>query len=357
MKIRLFPRLGIAAFTFLAAVAHAATVPASHPEIHYEGRFDPASSDHESIGIIWQASRISFEFTGDSIELLFSSASGQNFFDLSLDDQTHLVELRKNRPPQNTRFENLGPGPHRLTLFKRSEADAGHVRFEGIQLAPDGKLLRLAPPSYANKFLFLGDSITAGACNEDRDSDQWEDRRTHNAAKSYAAFTADALNADHRNISVSGMGISIGWVPKRAGEIWDRVYPEIESRRAALTAWTPDVIFLNYGENDDSYTTANKFPFPADFTERYIQLVREIRRAYPAAQIVILRGGMTGGARSERLRSPWEAAVAQLESEDPRLTHFVFQHFSRRHPRVADARTLADELTAWLRIQPFAARH
>jgi len=211
MKLRLLS-FATAAFAVLAVHASAATIPASHPEIHYEGRFDTSFSD--SIGIIWQASRISFEFTGDSVELLFSAAKGQNFFDLTLDDKTHVIELLENQPPAKTRLENLGPGPHRLTLFKRSEADAGHVRFDGVQLSSDGKLLRFNRPSYAHKFLFLGDSITAGACNEDGDTDQWENRRTHNAAKSYAAFTAQAFDADHRNISVSGMGIAMGWVPK-----------------------------------------------------------------------------------------------------------------------------------------------
>ncbi len=338
-----------AAFALTTFAAPANTIPASHPNIHYEGRFDVSASDRNSIGVIWQASRITFTFEGDSIELLFSAPKGQNYFDALLGDTTHLVEINESQPPKNTRFENLGPGPHRLILFKRSEADAGHVHFEGLRLSPDGKLLQVDRPTYAHQFLFLGDSITVGACNEDGDTDQWEDRRTHNAAKSYAAFTAAAFNADHRNISVSGMGISAGWVSKRAGEIWNGVYPEIESPRADLSAWTPDVVFLNYGENDDSYTTAKDLPFPADFTERYIQLVRDIRRTFPAAQIVILRGGMTGGACSERLRQPWEAAVAQLEAEDSRLTHFVFQHFSRRHPRVADARAMADELIAWLR--------
>jgi len=84
--------------------------------------------------------------------------------------------------------------------------------------------------------------------------------------------------------------------------------------------------------------------------------VREVRRAYPSARIVILRGGMTGGAVSERLRIPWEAAVTRLEPEDPRLTRFVLQHFSRSQPRVADDRVLADELIAWLRTQAFLRR-
>lgn len=351
---RRFIALALSAFVAVLASEASTTIPASHTEIRYEGRFD--AHDTDAVGVIWQASRIALAFEGDSIELLFSGAKGQSFFDATLDGQTHLVEVRENQPPKNVRFEKLSPGPHTLVLFKRSEADAGHVRFLGVKLPDGGKLLAASVPKYPLRFQFFGDSITVGACNEDGEADQWEDRRTHNAAKSYAAFTAAAFDADHRNISVSGMGISAGWVPKRTDEIWDRLYPEIGSPRADLTGWSPDVIFLNYGENDDSFTRAKELPFPADFTERYVQLVRDIRQAYPSAQIVLLRGGMTGGARSERLRSPWERAVAQLESEDPHVAHFVFQHWSRTHPRVADDRAMADELIAWLRTQPFIVR-
>ncbi len=350
--------LALSPLTLVLAAANAdssTSIPPSHPEIRYEGRFDTRDRD-DHIAIIWQASRIHLGFDGDSLELLFSDAKGQNFFDATIDGHTSIVEVREGSAPKNARFQNLGPGPHRLTLFKRSEADAGHVRFLGVKLAAGGKLLPLPAATPRLRFQFFGDSITAGACNEDGDTDQWEDRRTHNAANSYAAMTAAAFDADHRNISVSGMGISIGWVEKRTGEIWDRLYPEIGSPRADLTDWIPDAIFLNYGENDDSFTKAHDLPFPADFTERYVAVVRDIRRAFPSAHIVILRGGMAGGAQSERLRDPWERVVTQLEAGDARLTHFVFNHWSRTHPRVADARAMADELITWLRPQPFIDR-
>jgi hypothetical protein len=64
---------------------------------------------------------------------------------------------------------------------------------------------------------FIGDSITVGACNEDGDADQWENRRTHNAAMSYAALTAEAFSADHRNIAVSGMGVGSVLKPAKSG--------------------------------------------------------------------------------------------------------------------------------------------
>jgi lysophospholipase L1-like esterase len=200
---------------------------------------------------------------------------------------------------------------------------------------------------------FFGDSITVGACNEDGDTDQWDNRRTHDAALSYATLTAAAFSADYRNIAVSGMGIATGWVDKKAGEVWDKTYPNPASPRADPTQWVPQVIFVNFGENDDSFSRAHGQPFPAGYTDGYIALIRAIRAAYPAAHIGLLRGGMYGGAQSEPFRQAWESAVTQLEAADPAISHFVFAHWTRSHPRVADDRAMADELIAWLKQQPF----
>jgi lysophospholipase L1-like esterase len=128
------------------------------------------------------------------------------------------------------------------------------------------------------------------------------------------------------------------------------------SPRADLTNWVPQVVFVNFGENDDSYTRVHGQPFPAGYTDGYVALVRAIRAAYPSAHIVLLRGGMFGGAQSEPLRTAWESAVTQLEAGDHAVSHFVFTHWTRNHPRVADDRAMADELTAWLKQQPFMQR-
>jgi lysophospholipase L1-like esterase len=328
-------------------------VPASDARFLYEGRFDPSRLSAGPV-VIWQGSRIRLDFEGDSLALHFTDVQGQNFFDAEIDGRTTLVELISDAPARGTTFSGLGAGRHRLVLFKRSEAAAGTVRFRGVELGSDAEAFAPKPPSYRRAMLFIGDSITAAACNEDGAEDQWEDRRTHNNAKSYGAFTAAAFDANYRNIAVSGMGIAIGYTPIKAGETWDRVYPDPRSPRADLAAWTPDIVFVNLGENDDSYPRSQDIPFPAaDYTEGYVALAQALRVAYPGAQIVILRGGMFGGAQSERLRLAWETAVTRMESSDPKLTHFVFSHWAKTHPRVADHRAMADELTAWLRTQPF----
>ena len=333
------------------AVSPMQTIPAEDPRLRYEGRFD--QSDPAAPAVIWQGSRIAIDFEGSALAVRFDWVEGQNYFDVTVDGTPAVVAVNNAGQSRLTFPYPLGSGSHRLTLFKRSEAAVGIARFRGIEIALGAHASEAAPPRYKLKLQFFGDSITAGACNGDGDTDQWDLFATHNNAESYAAFTAAALEADYRNISVSGMGIVTGYVPHRAGQIWDRLYPVASSPRAELAAWVPDVICLNFGENDDSFTHNAKLPFPTSFTAAYVALVRAIRSAYPAAHIVILRGGMHGGANSEALHDAWGAAVRKLKAGDPRIYSYVFQHWSTNHPRVSDHRLMAEELTTWLGKQRF----
>jgi lysophospholipase L1-like esterase len=323
----------------------------SDPRFRYEGRFDTTNAAGPVI--IWQGSRIAIDFEGSLLVLRFERLQGQTFFDIAIDGTNHLLAIRGGEESRFVFQPELGAERHRLTLFKRSEADAGTVRFKGIEIAAGAQVWLPAEPDYRLAMVFFGDSITVGACNEDGDTDQWDDRLTHNNALSYAALTASAFSADYRNIAVSGMGVATGWFPLRAGQVWDRLYPSAASPPADLSAWKPDVVFVNLGENDDSYSTAKGKLFPTVFAREYVELIRAIREAYPAAQIVLLRGGMFGGSQSTPLREAWESAVAELERHDPKIAHFVFTHWSKNHPRVADDRAMAEELIAWLKKQKF----
>jgi lysophospholipase L1-like esterase len=325
--------------------------PAADGRFRYEGRID--FSDTNAPVLIWQASRIRIDFEGNAVRLLFGGAKGQNYFNAQVDGSNTVVEANEEMPIQPAVLSGFGPGQHHLELFKRSEANAGTVHFEGIEIAPHAAVRASSPPHYKLAMEFIGDSITVGACNEDGAADQWDNRRTHNCALSYATLTADAFAADYRNIAVSGMGVAIGWVPMKAGQIWDRLYPDTNSQTADLHAWIPNVVFVNLGENDGSYPTAHGQPFPTNFTSAYVALVSAIRAAWPEAHIVLLTSGMYNGAQNPSLREAWESAVTQLEATDKGISHFVFTHWTSTHPRVADDRIMADELTAWLKQQDF----
>jgi len=169
---------------------------------------------------------------------------------------------------------------------------------------------------------------------------------------SYGAMTAAAFNADYRNIAVSGMGVVVGWVPFRAAEAWTGSIRTLNhSGRISLFAARRSV--REPRRERRLLHSRQGRPFPATFSPTMLGWSGPIRLANPASEIVLLRGGMFGGAKSPALRQPWEAAVAELERMDPKITHFVFQHWSSNHPRVSDDRAMADELTAWLKHQPF----
>jgi lysophospholipase L1-like esterase len=329
-------------------------VSASDPRFRYDGRFD--FRDPASPVVIWEASTIAIDFDGGQATALFSGATDQAFFNATVDGTTAVLTLRRGLPSQDVPLPVSGSGRHHLVLFKRTEATASTVHFGGLEIAPGATAFAPPAAAYQMKMEMIGDSITAGACDEDGDKDQWDDRRTHDAAFSWAAVTAAAYSADYRNISASGIGLATGYLDVVMGQVWDGIYPTVSSPRIDPSQWTPDVVFVLLGDNDDSYPRSKNLPFPANFGEKYAALVRAIRAGYPAAHIVLLNGGMWAGIHSEALANAWSAAVTDLESKDPGISHYVFAHWTANHPRVADHRILADELITWLTDQPFMKR-
>lgn len=328
-------------------------IPAGDARFLYEGRLD--FSDRNAPVVIWPGSRISIDFEGPQLALRFAQAVGQNFFNAEVDGAITVVTVSAGAS-RRIELPAVGAGRHRLVVFKRTEASVGHVQFTGVEVAEKATAWPPATPGYKLRMEFFGDSIMVGACNEDGATDQWDDRRTHNNALSYTTLTAAAFAADYRCEAVSGMGVSTGYTEIKAGQEWDRLYPVATAAAAALKSWQPDVLLINWGENDDSFPRTQGHPFPADYTANYVAAIHAIRSAYPRTHIVLLRGGMHGGAQSEPLRQAWEAVVKEAEAGDPAISHFVFTHWSANHPRVSNDRILAGELVTWLKAQPFMQR-
>ena len=332
-------------------------VPASDPSFRFEGRFD--FSDPVAPVVVWAGSRIGIDFEGSQLALRFGEAKEQNFFNVEVDGATTIVALNHGSPAQQINvLLPMGPDRHRLVIVKRSEGAKGQARFLGVEIAAGARVWTSPAPHFKLRMEYFGDSVTVGACNEDGAVDQWDDFRTHNHALSYATLTSRNFQADHRAMAVSGMGLVLGYVDVKAGQVWDKIYARADSARADLKSWQPDVAFVNLGENDDSFSRNQSLVFPAaDYRAAYVALVRAIRFAYPRAQIVLLRGGMWGGAKSQPLIEAWTKAVQELEAGDAAISHYVFTHWSELHPRVSDDRAMAAELTSWLKRQPFMTRY
>ena len=108
----------------------------------------------------------------------------------------------------------LGPGRHSIRLRKATEPDwnggspaPNYVTFHGLQVNGSGSVKLVQPPPLPQRRLeFLGDSITAGYCNECRVN---HTKEGHGEAfgKSWAAGIGDLLGAQVHVQAWSGLGL------------------------------------------------------------------------------------------------------------------------------------------------------
>lgn len=325
-------------------------LPGNHPLLKRQGRIP--RTEHPETVLVWQGSTVKARFEGRHLGLQLRCEGEQVHLDIEVDDAREQVSLAAGQGCHWVWPHPLGEGIHRLRIHKRSEAMAGQGILGGIEIEAQATLLAPEPESQSTRILFIGDSITVGACNEDGATDQWEDRSTHNHGNSYPALTCRELNWEHRCIAVSGMGICEGFVSVKAGEIWKRTHPDTSAPHHSPDGWEPDHICILLGENDSAFTREQGRPFPKNFQKDYEALVRDVAAEHPKASIHLLRGGMYGGANDPKLAEAWQAATESLKADIPNLQTLVFQHWSEQHPRVEDARLLARELMAHLRGKP-----
>ncbi|NLW48237.1 MAG: SGNH/GDSL hydrolase family protein [Firmicutes bacterium] len=322
-------------------------IPADSPDLYYIGRIDDL--DPKAPVLVWQGTEVRARFTGKNIGLRFSEVLGQNFYNVIIDGQIKLLKLKEAKEINDYLLaDTLPDGTHDLILFKRSEAMSGHAVFQGLFLEKSAQL-GPKPEPLPLRIEFYGDSITAGACNEDPWDDQYEDCSTHNNYLSYAAITARNFNAEYFNIAVSGTGLCHSWNPIMMPEIYDKIYPDSTSPKYGFSGKKPEIVLINLGQNDQSYPVSINKPFPRNYAEKYVEFVSKIRSLYPESHIVCAIGGMDCYHASAEFRAAFQQAVQKLKNTDPKIHSFVFEAYTLTHPRVDTHLKLASELTAFLK--------
>ena len=186
------------------------TVDASNPDIEYWGRIDTAGS--EGAAFYWSGTSVKMDFEGTSVEAMLKDESGDNYFNIILDNGPVSV-LRPDTTKQYYPLASgLSDGKHSVELFKRTEWDRGKTNFYGFRLKGQAKILPKPAPR-KRKIEFYGNSITAGYAVEDTSGKDSPDSIFTNNYLSYAALIARHYDAEYRCICKSGIGITISWFP------------------------------------------------------------------------------------------------------------------------------------------------
>ncbi len=154
---------------------------------------------------------------------------------------------------------------------------------------------------------FIGDSITCGYGVEDENREHDFRTATEDVTKAYAYLTARALDADYSMVSYSGFGIISGYVNEGEPRQPERTLPlyydrfglscgTYLNRFPQKTTWDftrkPDLIVINVGTNDDSYTLdfADR---QEDFCRAYTEFLKQVRR-FNADAVILCTLGIMG---------------------------------------------------------------
>lgn len=326
-------------------------IPATDARLRWVGRIGPGPTPHSKL-LAWSGSELRARFTGRELSLEFSSTHwGTSHFTVEIDGRRRPLAVPAQAWTVWRLREPLDDGEHTLRLIKRTEGAMAETAFHGLRLADGGRLLA-PPPARPLKLAFYGDSITAGACNGDVAEDQYEDLYPHDGTRAYGAVTAERLGADYVGIAVSGIGITATWGELLMPDVWDRDAPRKDAARAPTETPAPDVVLLNLGQNDHGFPASKGQPIAADFGERYLAFVRQLRARYPDARLVLLMGGMSAPREQPAIPHAVQRAVQTLRGEgDGRVWSYRFDAFAWAHPRIDVHAQMADELTRFLQAE------
>jgi lysophospholipase L1-like esterase len=259
-------------------VAGDAPPPIVEP-VHLIGRFDAEQR------FAWPGTQIATRFAGTSIDLELSDTGASDYFDITLDGTTTVLQTMAG-PHVYPLATGLAEGEHDLVVTRRTEAFWGTSTFHGF---PGATLVPTPRP--ARLIELIGDSITCGygvlgigpTCPFAADTEA----ETH----AWGTYAAAALEAGHVSIAYSGIGMA-----RNGDGSTTETMPARYLRTLAddpSTAWgftyTPDVIVIDLGTND--FATGD--PGTA-FRDAYVAFVRDLRARFPSAWIVLATSPMLG---------------------------------------------------------------
>lgn len=300
-----------------------------------------------TLWVVHSAGGIEFSFTGTKASVVLSGdsnagttwgtdgyaryavyADGERIADGMMDEVQKTVDIVSNDAEKETTVK----------ILKLSESANSTMGIKSINVTCRGDIKPTEDKKL--KIEFIGDSITCGYGVDDEVKEHHFKTDTEDATKAYAYKTAELLDADYSLVSYSGHGIISGY--SSDGKIHaDQTVPEYYAKLGKSYAkcgnfsvndidwdfneFVPDVVVINLGTNDDSYTGTDEEKQRA-YIDGYIEFLGTVREKNPDAHILC-----TLGIMGDRLYPSVEAAVSEY-SEKSGDTNVSAMRFDVQNP-------------------------
>ncbi|MGN0665644.1 MAG: GDSL-type esterase/lipase family protein [Huintestinicola sp.] len=225
-----------------------------------------------------------------------------------------------------------------IKIVKLSESANSTFGISSIDVTSRGDIHPTAEKDL--KIEFIGDSITCGYGVDDEVKEHHFSTETEDATKAYAVKTAELLDADYSLVSYSGHGIISGYTDdktKHPDGVLPGLYPKLGKSYAKsgdfsvsdidwdFSKFTPDVIVINLGTNDNSYTGGDEERI-REYVDGYVAFLGEVRSYNPDSHIIC-----TLGVMGDQLYPAVETAVSEY-TEKSGDTKVSAMHFDVQSP-------------------------
>ncbi|MDE7361365.1 MAG: GDSL family lipase [Oscillospiraceae bacterium] len=259
--------------------------------------------------------------TGDSNSASAGAADNHARVGIYVNGERVIDDMVDNKQEVYEVFSSDEPEEVTVSFVKLSESPMSTIALTGINVT--GTPIKPTPEK--EKLVeFIGDSITCGYGVDDPDKDHHFSTKTEDVTKAYAYKTAQALGVDYSLVSFSGYGIISGYsdgTNKVPAQTLPQYYTKLGFSYAAngsfkpsdidwdFSTRQPDLIVINLGTNDDSYTLTHK-DRQEEYSAAYTEFLKTVRENNPNAKIVCAFGVMT-----DRLFPSIEQAVENYIAE------------------------------------------
>jgi Carbohydrate esterase 2 N-terminal/GDSL-like Lipase/Acylhydrolase family len=321
---------------------------ADNPAIQYTGRID---FSNPKLPRFWQPGvYITAVFSGTHCEVIVNDevlwGKNHNYIEIVVDGVERRLQTKSARDTI-VAAAGLTPGKHTLLICKNTEANIGYLELVGLRC----QKLFTPPAKPSRKIEFIGNSITCAAGSDltgiPCGKGEWHDQ--HNAYLGYAAITARAVKAQYHLSAVSGIGLMHSCCNMNI--IMPPVFDKISMRNDTIhwdfKKYQPDIVTVCLGQNDGIQDSAA-------FCNNYIAFITQLRKVYPAANIICLSSPMADAALKIFMVNTITAVVAELNRRgDRKLSAYFFSKQYHKgcdsHPDLAEHREIANELTAYIK--------
>ncbi len=258
--------------------------------------------------------------------------------------------------------DNLPAGEHTIKMMLLTEELYRFPEFHGFSISDSNAKLLKPDTKKRIRIEFIGNSITCGYGNEaSRKEDRFADS-TSNFAKSFAGLTIKSLNAISMVVARSGIGIYKNYGDTITGSEWPmpKVYGKtlINDKETSydFSNWRPDVVVVGLGTNDLSENNYTK----EKFRVAYAAFIKDIRKRYPVAHIVMLNSPMLHYEQAGELQVAINNTMAaMMQAGDTRIHQYTqftelsddSQYGADWHPNAAFHAEMAKYFSYYLKTE------